>query len=61
MEECKIGKKIKRNRLKKGLTQEALGKLAGVTKATVSKWESGKMAPSAPKYLQLCRYLGVKP
>ena len=36
-----IGEQIKKFRLKKGLTQEELGRLVGVTTQAVSKWERG--------------------
>ena len=36
-----IGKQIKKYRMEKGITQEQLGELAGVTTQAVSKWERG--------------------
>lgn len=36
-----IGKYIKKYRIKKGITQEELGRLVGVTTQAVSKWERG--------------------
>ncbi len=36
-----IGDKIKQFRIKKGITQEELGRLVGVTTQAVSKWERG--------------------
>lgn len=36
-----IGKQIKKYCIKKGLTQEQLGQLLGVTTQAVSKWERG--------------------
>lgn len=36
-----MGSRIKELRLERGLTQEELGKIAGVKKAAVQKWESG--------------------
>jgi repressor LexA len=38
-----IGQKIKAARLQKGFTQEELGKIMGVQKAAVAKWESGRV------------------
>jgi transcriptional regulator with XRE-family HTH domain len=38
-----IGDKIKSARLKKGLTQEALGELLGVQKSAIAKYESGRV------------------
>ncbi len=45
MSENKIGKTICRKRLEAGLTQLELANYIGVSKATVSKWESGKNLP----------------
>lgn len=36
-----IGKQIKKYRMEKGITQEQLGELVGVTTQAVSKWERG--------------------
>lgn len=38
-----IGQKIKAARLSKGYTQEELGKLMGVQKSAVAKWECGRV------------------
>lgn len=38
-----IGQKIKKARLAMGYTQEELGKLMGVQKSAVAKWESGRV------------------
>lgn len=38
-----IGEKIKKARLEKGYTQEELGKLIGVQKSAVAKYEKGKV------------------
>lgn len=38
-----IGQKIKAARLQKGYTQEELGKIMGVKKSAVAKWESGRV------------------
>lgn len=43
-----------------GLSQEELAKLVGVTQATVSRWEAGKMVPNADKLRSLVKALGVK-
>ena len=36
-----IGEQIKKHRIAKGITQEQLGQLVGVTTQAVSKWERG--------------------
>lgn len=38
----KIGEKIKELRYEKGLTQEEIGALIGVSAQSVSKWERGE-------------------
>ena len=38
-----VGSTIKKLRLKRGMTQEELGKLLGVKKAAVQKYESGQV------------------
>nr|WP_053093931.1 helix-turn-helix transcriptional regulator [Streptococcus sp. X13SY08] len=42
-----FGNRLKTIRLENGLTQENLGKLIGVGKVTISKWESGMTVPNA--------------
>lgn len=39
------GKQIRENRIKSGLSQEALAKIIGVSVRTVSRWETGIMLP----------------
>lgn len=43
----------------KGLTQEQLGELVGVTRQAVSKWESGQAVPDALTIVKLCRELDL--
>lgn len=38
-----VGEYIKQLRLSRGLSQEELGKIAGVQRAAVQKWEAGKV------------------
>lgn len=42
-----LGENIKKHRLKKGLSQEALALSLNVVRQTVSKWEKGSSAPDA--------------
>lgn len=53
-----IGMKIREFRTKKGLTQEELGQLVGVTTQAVSKWERGG-APDAEILPRIADALGV--
>lgn len=56
--ESVLGKKIKEYRVMKGITQEELGKLVGVTTQAVSKWERGG-TPDAELLPDIARVLGV--
>lgn len=38
-----VGERIRRFRTKKGLTQEELGKMLGVTKGAIQKYENGQI------------------
>lgn len=54
-----IGKNIKRLRQNKGLTQEQLGEILGITGQAVSKWENGSALPDLPVLPILAEYFGV--
>ena len=41
-------------RLRKGITQETLAEMLGVSRQTVSKWESGAALPEIEKAIALC-------
>lgn len=53
--------RLKDARTAKGLTGETVGGKLGVTKATVSKWETGKHEPNVDQIRALCRLYGVSP
>ena len=56
-----IGTKIKNARLAKGLTQEELGKLVGVQKSAIAKYENGRVVNIKRSTLQgLANALGLK-
>lgn len=55
------GERIKQVRKRLDLTQEAFGKLAGVSKAAVSQWESGRTKPERDALLSLKRKRGISP
>lgn len=54
-----IGKNIKRLRQNKGLTQEQLGEILGITGQAVSKWENGSALPDLPALPTLAEYFGI--
>lgn len=54
-----IGKNIKRLRQNKGLTQEQLGNILGITGQAVSKWENGSALPDLPVLPTLAEYFGI--
>ena len=57
-----IGSRLRKQRIRHGLNQQAVAKVAGVTNAAVSKWESnGGHAMSAIVALRLSEQLKVNP
>lgn len=54
-----IGNQIKQLRLRRGITQEALGQHFGLTAQAVSKWECGSAAPDIELLPALSAYFGV--
>lgn len=59
MNQEKVGKLIAQKRKEKGLTQEQLADMLGVTNKAVSKWENGKSMPDISIIRELCKILGV--
>ena len=56
-----IGKKIREARLAKGLTQEALGKIVGLQKSAIAKYENGRVVNIKRSTLQkLAEALGLR-
>ncbi|MFN2121399.1 MAG: helix-turn-helix transcriptional regulator [Anaerolineales bacterium] len=54
-----IRNRLKEVRLEKGLTQESLASLVGVTRQTVIAVEKSKFVPSVKLALELARALGT--
>lgn len=54
-----IGNRISKYRKAKGLTQEALANLIGVSAQAVSKWETDASCPDITVLPQLCKILGI--
>lgn len=57
-----VGERIKKLRILKGLTQEELGEILGVTKASVQKYESGQIRNlKADTIRKLCKTFDTLP
>lgn len=54
-DDVELGKELRAARLKAGLSRTEVSKLAGVAKATISRWERGKNLGSVPHVLRLIR------
>lgn len=54
-----LGERIAVLRKEKGLSQEALGELVGVSRQAVSKWESDKAVPDIQNCIAMSKALGV--
>ena len=52
MDTKRIGKFISENRKRKGLTQEQLGNILGVSNKTISRWENGNYMPDLSLLIQ---------
>ena len=54
-----IGERLYNLRKEKGLSQEDLANELGVSRQTVSKWETGESSPDFDKIIPLCNYYGI--
>lgn len=59
MKEIKLGKILLDNRHKRGVTQEQLAEYMGVSKAAVSKWETGASFPDIFMLPKLAAYFSL--
>ena len=59
MKEINIGRAIVEGRRRKGITQEDLAQYMGVSKASVSKWETGQSYPDITLLPQLAAYFNI--
>ncbi len=57
----KIGEIIKIGRVRKGLSQEELGKKLGISKNSISAWETGAKSPSCPMLFKVADILDLVP
>ena len=53
--------RIQKRRKELGLTQQALADLVGVSKGTISQWESGDYSPGGQNLVNLAKSLAVSP
>ena len=55
----RVGKKIQEERLKKGLSQDALSEELCVTRQALSRWENGLSVPSIDSLITLSKLFGI--
>lgn len=60
LDPVEVGKRIRQEREKRGLTQEELGKRSLCNKSTISKIENGKISNILPSLEQIADSLGVR-
>ena len=59
MTEMRIGEKIRRLRIQKGMSQARLGEALSVSQDTVSLWETGKSLPDIETLVRICAIFDV--
>ena len=59
MERLPVGKIIQGLRKAKGITQEELAEVLGVSSAAISKWENGQMYPDITLFPVIARYFHI--
>ena len=59
MDQMKIGKFLQTLRKEKGMTQEQLAEQVGVSRRTVSRWETGSNVPDLDILIELSDYYSV--
>ena len=59
MTEMRIGEKIRRLRIQKGMSQARLGETLSVSQDTVSLWETGKSLPDIETPVRICAIFDV--
>ncbi len=60
MEQKAVGSFLKELRREKGITQEQLAEIAGVSNRTVSRWETGSNMPDLDVLIELADYYEVE-
>lgn len=56
-----IGERIKKERIKRGLTQSELGKMLDVSKVSICGYETGTRTPTVDTFLKLIEILELSP
>lgn len=59
MTEMRIGEKIRRLRIQKGMSQARLGEALSVSQDTISLWETGKSLPDIETLVRICAIFDV--
>ena len=54
-----FGERLKKLRIKKGITTVRLGQEIGVSDATVSRWENGLIRPTADSIVKLVKFFKI--
>jgi transcriptional regulator with XRE-family HTH domain len=58
-ENVKVVSKLSEYRRRKGLSQDDLAKLSGLTKTTIQNWENGRNLGAVLRILKVCQELNV--
>lgn len=56
-----IGERIKKERIKRGMSQQQLGDLLGVTKVSICGYETGTRTPSLDTFMEMLNVLKLSP
>lgn len=59
MTEIRIGEKIRRLRIQKGMSQARLGEALSMSQDTISLWETGKSLPDIETLVRICAIFDV--
>lgn len=54
-----FAERLKELRIEKGLSQNALSKLVGISNATISRWEDGLLDITSSNLIILAKFFGV--
>jgi transcriptional regulator with XRE-family HTH domain len=57
--EVKVTSKLAEYRKSKGLSQDELAKVSGLTKTTIQNWENGRNLGAVVRVLKVCQELDV--